>query len=315
MNNTTYQKQQQQGRLEDAGNFPKVILIDTTSFCNLRCSMCGHKTMKRKKGRMSWNLFAKIIDEIAETDKSVRVWMVFFGEALLLKRAKPSIFDMISYAKNKGLTDVVLNSNGNLLDKEAAQGLINSRLDAIYVGIDAFKPETYSKLRIGGNYEKTVGNVINLINLKKELGSEKPEVYVQFVEMEENKDQKEEFLNFWQTHGAIVKTRPMVSWANLVKAPNLVLDQKDRWPCYWAMQTMSITDDGKVVTCAVDVDARFIAGDVNTQSIKEIWNGNLKELRKMHELLHFDRLPDFCRDCRDWQSARAEYFSDDVSHR
>ena len=45
------------------------------------------------------------------------------------------------------------------------------------------------------------------------------------------------------------------------------------------MQTMSITDTGKVVTCAVDLDAKFIAGDVNDQSLKEVWNGKLKELR------------------------------------
>ena len=51
---------------------------------------------------MQWDLFAKIIDEITETDKNVRVWMVF-SEALIIKRRKPSIFDMISYAKGKGL--------------------------------------------------------------------------------------------------------------------------------------------------------------------------------------------------------------------
>ena len=137
-------KRQQElaGRIHDAGEFPRVILIDTISFCNLRCSMCFHNRMKRKKGIMPWPLFTKIIDEIAEVDKTVRVWMVFFGEALLLKRRKPSIFDMIAYAKNKGLTDVVLNSNANLLDEKAARGLIASGLDAIYIGIDAFHPET-----------------------------------------------------------------------------------------------------------------------------------------------------------------------------
>jgi len=67
---------------------------------------------------------------------------------------------MIAYAKRKGLTDVVLNSNANLLDESAAKGLINSGLDALYVGIDAFTPHTYSKLRVGGNFEKTVQNVI-----------------------------------------------------------------------------------------------------------------------------------------------------------
>lgn len=309
MNNTTYHKQQQQGRLDESRSFPKVVLIDTVSFCNLKCSMCVHQNMTRKKGIMPWNLFTKIVDEISETDKNVRVWMVFFGEALILKRRKPTIFDMIAYAKGKGLTDVVMNSNANLLDREAAEGLIKSGLDAIYIGIDAFLPETYAKVRVGGNYEKTVRNVLNLIDLKKQLGAEKPQVFAQFVEMDINRAEKEEFIRFWTEHGATVKIRPKVSWAGNIDAPNLVLDNKDRWPCYWAMQTMSITDTGKVVTCAVDLDACFVAGDINNQSLKDVWNGKLKEVRQLHMEKRFDELPPNCSCCRDWQSARADYYS------
>ena len=292
MKSEIYQTQLEQGRLEDAGPFPKVILIDTISYCNLRCSMCVHKEMIRKKGIMPWDLFTKIIDEIAEVDKNVRVWMVFFGEALLLKRKKPSIFDMIAYAKSKGLTDVVLNSNGNLLDHKAAKGLIESGLDALYIGIDAFKPETYVKVRVGGNYEKTVNNVVNLIELKKQMKSENPEVFVQFVEMDINTDEEEDFIKFWTAQGAIVKIRPKVSWAGMINAPNLILGNEERWPCYWAMQTMSITDTGKVVTCAVDLDAEYVAGDVNEESLREIWNGGLKKIRQLHISKKFEALPE-----------------------
>ena len=126
--------------------------------------MCVHKEMKRKKGIMRWDLFTKIVDEIAEVDKTVRVWMVFFGEALLLKKRRPTIFEMIAYAKRRGLADVVLNSNANLLDKASSKELIHSGLDAIYIGIDAFRPETYARIRVGGNYEKVVRNTLDLID-------------------------------------------------------------------------------------------------------------------------------------------------------
>jgi radical SAM protein with 4Fe4S-binding SPASM domain len=100
-----------------------------------------------------------------------------------------------------------------------------------------------------------------------------------------------------------------VSWAGSIEAPNLVLGNEDRWPCYWAMQTMSITDTGKVVTCAVDLDARHIAGDVSQRTLREVWNGGLKELRRLHLEKQFEELPENCRNCRDWQSARADYYS------
>ena len=166
-------QQLSQGRLTDSGEFPKVVLIDTVSFCNLKCSMCVHKDMTRKKGIMSWDLFTKIIDEIAKNNKDTRIWMVFFGDPFVIKNKKPSIFDMIKYAKNKGLTDVVLNSNGVLMDKKASQNLIESGIDAIYFGIDAFTAPVYEQLRVDDDYQKTVDNVVYLLNLRRSMKSKK----------------------------------------------------------------------------------------------------------------------------------------------
>ena len=303
-----YAEQVENGRLEEASDFPRVILLDSISYCNLLCSMCFHKEMTRKKGLMPWERFVKIIDEVALKRPDARVWLVFFGEALIRKRRKPTIFEMIAYAKSRGLTDVVLNSNGNLLDEAAAHSLIESGLDAIYFGLDAVTPETYAKVRVGGNYRRVVSNILNLIDIQQRTGKKHPRVYVQFVEMDVNSHEVEPFVEFWKDRGAHVKIRPKVSWAGKVDAPNLVLGDEERWPCYWAMQSMSITDQGKVVTCAVDLDAGWIAGDVDTHSLEEIWNGSLRELRQLHQQREFSRLPPLCRDCRDWQSARADYY-------
>jgi radical SAM protein with 4Fe4S-binding SPASM domain len=261
---------------------------------------------------MTWEVFTEIIDEIAEVDRSVRVWMVFFGEALLLKKKKPTIFDMIAYAKGKGLKDVVLNSNANLMDEQTSRNLIDCGLDAIYIGIDAFSPNTYDKIRVGGDYKEVVNNTLALLRLKKEMNSISPRVFVQFVEMDINKADKKDFIAFWSQKGVTVKVRPKVSWAGLVDVPSLGAGNKDRWPCHWAMQTMSIIDTGKVVTCAVDLNGRFIAGDVNRDSLKEIWNGTLKALRNFHLTGRFNQLPEHCKSCRDWQAARADYYSPDL---
>src|SRR5471030_1816229 len=173
-------------RGKDVGEFPAVILLDSVSYCNLKCSMCFHKDMERPKGFMPWDLFTKCIDEIAIENKDARVWLVFFGEPLIRSRYKPTIFDMIAYAKSKGLTDVVLNSNANLMTESASRKFIEAGLDAIYIGLDAFSADTYAKVRVGGNYEQTVQNVNNLIRIKRELGVSNPRVYTQFVEMKVN---------------------------------------------------------------------------------------------------------------------------------
>ena len=203
----------------------------------------------------------------------------FFGEPFVRKYRKPDIFEMIRYAKDRGLTDVVLNSNGCLMDEETARRLADSGLDAVYFGIDGFSSETYRQLRVGGSYHKTVENVRWLLKHLQENGLSKPKVFVQFVEMEVNRHEKDDFIRFWSGEGAAVKVRPMVSWAGKVDAPNQVLGREERWPCHWAMQTMSITDAGQVVACAVDLDANFVAGDVTRQTLKEVWSGKLKEFR------------------------------------
>ena len=77
--------------------FPNVVLIDTTNYCNLRCSMCGRQYMTRKRGRMEMQLVKKILDEIADFNKNTRVWMVFYGEPLTIK--KLGLYEMIAYAK------------------------------------------------------------------------------------------------------------------------------------------------------------------------------------------------------------------------
>ncbi len=290
-------------RWTDAGAFPKVVLLDTTSFCNLKCSMCASKSMTRLRGRMSMELFRKLVDEIADADRTVRLWMVFFGEALILRYR---LMWQILYAKRQGLSDIVLNSNGNLLDKEMAVALVESGLDAIYIGIDAFSRETYNILRVGGDYDRVVGNVNTLLDLKQKMGAATPRVFVQFVEMGENQHEVEGFKHYWTGQGAEVKIRPKVTWASAVEPWKV--SQEERHPCYWAMKTLNVCWDGRVVLCSVDYDAQYVAGDVNKTSIRDVWNGPLKEMREAHLSKDYVKLPRFCQACTDWQMARAEYY-------
>ncbi len=257
--------------------------------------------MKRAKGIMKWDMYTKIIDEIAERDPSTRVWMTFFGEGLMLKKKEPSLFDMVAYAKKKGLQSVVLNSNGVLLDKESSRQLIDCGLDGIYVGIDAFSKETYDQVRVGGNYEKVVQNMLDLLEIKKEKKAENFHIVVQFVEMDINADEKQSFIDFWSSKGIDVKIRQRVSWAGLVEDEEGKNVPEERHICYWLLNSISITDTGDVATCAADPEARYIAGNVENQTIQEIWDGKLGDLRNLHITNQWDKLPHPCDKCTDWQ--------------
>lgn len=294
-------------RTAEAEIFPCVVLIDNCNACNLRCSMCDHPNVKkyRKIQIMEWDLYTKIIDEIAEERPDARVWQIFFGDPFMCR----DMAKRIEYAKSKGLTDVVLNTNGVLMKPEKAEAVIRAGLDAMYVGIDASTAETYDKIRIGGNFDKGVANVLAYRDLLKKYGTPNQKLFVQFVESDINQHEIEAFREFWAKEGVNVKVRPKVSWAGLVEADNL-RDNEDvvRKPCYWLMQTANICADGRLALCSIDVHCRVDCGDLNTHTLKDLWqNGLHKNYRSMHKEGRFNELPEMCRNCSDWQSAYAEY--------
>ncbi len=298
---------QKADRVTESKYFPQVVLIDNTNACNLRCSMCDHKNMEqyRKVQVMDVKLYKTIIDEIAKENPDARVWQIFFGDPFLCK----DMADRIRYAKDKGLTDVVLNTNGQLMTRERTLPLIEAGLDAMYVGIDAANAETYEQIRVGGKFETAVSNVLVYRDLLREVGQDGQKLYVQFVVSDINQDQVEDFKEFWNKEGVVVKIRPKVSWAGLVDAsnlqPNTIITRR---PCYWLMRTINICSDGRVAFCSVDVHCRVPCGNVYEQSIKELWqNGLLKEYRRMHLENRFEELPEMCRNCPDWQSGYAEF--------
>ncbi len=293
-------------RIEAAEGFPEVILLDNINACNLQCSMCDHANMKQHRPvrRMDLDLYKRLIDEIAVERPDARLWEIFFGDPFLCT----DMAQRIRYAKDKGLSDVVLNTNGVLMKPERAKAVIEAGLDAMYVGIDAAKADTYAKIRVGGDYDTAVANVLAYRDLLASVGRPEQKLFVQFVLSDINETEVDAFRAFWTGQGVNVKVRPKVSWAGLVSADNLTDNAAvARKPCYWLMRTINICADGRVALCSVDVHCRVPCGDANTASIKELWAGMLAEYRRMHAEGRFDELPEMCRECRDWQSAYAAY--------
>ena len=291
-------------RVKVDGNlpFPNTVLLDTCPFCNLHCSFCPHDRTTRPKAFMDWQLYKKIIDEIAEKNPYVHVYMVFSGEGLIMK----DLPERIKYAKEKGLKRVILNTNSVLMTKEWAERLVKAGLDVLYPAVDGITQETYGKIRIGGDLKKAIQGVLNYREALQKYGRSDQKMYVQFVETEENVHEEEELIRFWHEKGIPVKLRPQTSWGGKVRADHLKLFP-ERLPCYWALTTMVIINNGDVSLCAVDIDCEYNKGNVRKESIENVWNGELKEFRELHLKGMWDKLPELCRNCRDWQAAYADY--------
>lgn len=300
-------------RLEEAKKtlqhytFPVDIIIEVTAYCNLQCIMCPQKSLKRDKGEMSLDTFKKIIDEVSIENPKARIWLAIMGEPLLIG---DNLVKMISYAKSKGLHSIHLNTNANNLTNDVSLKLIDSGLTEILVGLDAFTQETYEKIRIHGDFDKTVSNINFLLKNIKDQQKQLPKVVMQFIVMDENEHEVELFKNYWLQQNTIVKIRPKLGWGTGVEAKNLNLPDSIRdFPCPWLTRTISIHWSGRVAQCDADYEAEYSPGDINKESIKEIWSKELAKRREKHWQNDFSH--ELCSKCKDWQAGRSSFYYPD----
>lgn len=90
-----------------------------------------------------------------------------------------------------------------LLNKQRIKSLIESGLDRIQISLDACSEEIYNKMRPGGNYQKVINNIQELIKIKKETNNLTPLVRVNFVRTEINEHKLEDFLAFFWGGGVV----------------------------------------------------------------------------------------------------------------
>ncbi len=283
--------------------YPRQITLEICAYCNLRCVMCPHPTMKRPQGVMSESLYRRCIDEIARDAPETEVWLADHGESLMVG---PAIVDMVRYAKGKGLPKLYLNTNGMLLTREISRGFVATGLDRIVFGIDGYDAESYRKIRVGGDLDTVIRNIDGLLEERALRNSTSPEIWVQFIDLEENAGEMAAFTEFWQARGVGVKTRKKLSWGAYIDSKAVSREHAERIPCQWIVNLMHVLWDGRVCRCSGDHECEYEMGNVLDSSIGEIWRGPLRAERQVQLRCEFDEINDQCKECLDWKVGAAE---------
>lgn len=284
--------------------FPKVVIVEIVCGCNLQCVMCPEPHLTRSKGIMSLDLYKKVVGEVGATDPDTEVWATIMGEVFV---HKDRVFAYLRFAKHEaGLRKVFLNSNLVLFREAYIDQLAECGLDKLTVGLDAATEETYGRIRVGGNFKTVERNIEAILEAKAKGRLPNLELILQFIVQDENEKEEELFRQKWTGRGATLKIRQKLGWGTAVDAPNLDIPSDQRHvPCPWLMRTMSVHWTGKVAQCDAEWNGDRYVGDLNVQTIKEVWMDQLLTTRQRHLTNDFDFEP--CRDCRDWQCGRAEF--------
>jgi len=286
----------------DLADFPPMVMIDTTTRCNLACAHCPNSYLASDQswvGDMDVTVYKKIVEEVAEKNKKTIVRPFDGGEPMLRK----DLEELVGYGKDLGIEFISINTNGLLMTPKRIPKLLACGLDHIEISIDAFSSETYEKVRRSKHYQKLVDNIHALLEAR--AAYPKFLVTVSFVKQADNQHEETAFRAYWEGRVDTVKIREYHQHNDLVDDHGRYKPKQDerRHPCPYLWDRIIVQHDGRVRFCEADWKATHAIGDVKTQTLEEIWQGeDYTRLRESHINGTFDH--PFCQSCTDWQDIR-----------
>ncbi len=167
-------------------DYPERLTLEMTSYCNLKCWMCP-KTAGHVNTPQNRVIEGRVVEEVKKILPKIEVLQLsgLWGEVFL----HPEVYlNILKDAKEAGCVVSTI-SNGTLLKKEIAEKLVSLGLDNLTISIDAATPETYKRIRVGGDFKTLIKNLKRLQKIKKKKKSERPAVQFAFVGMKQNIDE------------------------------------------------------------------------------------------------------------------------------
>ena len=160
------------------------------------------------------------------------------------------------------------------------------------ISLDAKNKKTYEKIRKGSNYDLVIKNVHKFIQLRNEKQS-KTKILVSIIEQPESEAEHQNFIDYWTPKVDKVISRVYTSIHRLVDASKMKIDQEgERWPCPHLWRRFYVNVDGFAEFCVEDWYGKSIVGDVNVQSVREIWSSDkYQKIRSAHLAHKFQEGP------------------------
>lgn len=272
---------------------PSHFAIGLTGFCNLKCPFCPLTIMENDGGGSSTSVrymqdetLLRCLDQAVTLGISGVVF-TFFGDALL----HPRILDFIREAKQRNM-QVGLHTNGNIMTQERARMLIESGIDKICFSIDAMTPAVYGELRPGGNIERVKSNFQTLRSeIDKRNSSTK--LGILCVAQPQCQDEWKKVLGELGAIADFTVVSDMGVWTEDDGA-------RPRYTsCMQPWSVIAIYPDGDVSLCCADAGKNLAIGNINNESLLNIWHGRKAQQIRSHLMrLRGASVPDICSTCR-----------------
>lgn len=277
--------------------FPAHVQVQTIGGCNASCVMCAMSSTEirqAQKGKMSLELFTKIISECASFEDCQEIALYLQNEPLLDAQLAQKLRLTKELSDGRLTTRIV--TNGNLLTPERIDELLDAGIDIISVSLNAFTAETYAQVMPGLEFAQTLSNVECLLD----KASARIFITLTFMTTATNEHEIEKAIAYWSERGVMCGaygigtmsgTVPDFSAVRAKSAPRRAGKE-----CYLPLQTTAIVNNGDMLLCCTDWARRSVCGNVSTQSIYEIWHSeDLSALRRQAIFNKFEH--PICKKC------------------
>lgn len=292
------------GRVNLAGllplSTPLVVEIFPIYACNFKCRYCMFSVPEKNRGFVSskdvmdFDMYEKCIVSMLSFPQKIKVLrFAGMGEPLLHR----NIEAMINYATFYNVAEKIeLITNASLLTPKLSDALIASGLSRMVISIQGTSAEKYKEISgINLDFKYFLSNIKYLYKHKKNM-----EIYIKILDYA--LDDKEKF---YEIFGDIcnyigiehaVPIYPDVDYNIFGDVPFTQFGSfaSDVQICPRPFATMYILPDGKVTPC-YSMDYPEIMGDLNTESIYEIWGG--KKFRAFQYNMLNGIKNEVCSDC------------------
>lgn len=281
---------------------PSQILIENTNCCNAQCVMCPRETLTRTRGFMAFDLFEKIIREVASARRTPVVHLHGFGEPLL----DESLPERIMLAKSFGIRRTYLVTNASLLFPETSKRIVHAGLDTMKVSFYGTDEESYQATMRHLDFGTVVHNIKEFVRIRRDMKKTTPRLILQYLPLEANHAQVKAFRCLWRSvldkrAGDRLNCSTLHNYGG-GRAYNRV-GERIVSVCFYPWTALSVLWDGRAVTCCMDYNGVQGVGNLNRQSVTEIWNGPvLSAIRKSFGKLDYTGFP-ACL-CCDWVRRR-----------
>jgi radical SAM protein with 4Fe4S-binding SPASM domain len=257
----------QAGQYQIITDFPLHLDIELSAVCNLKCRYCFQNgLLAGPLGLMSMELYRKIIDEGAAHGLCA-IKLQVRGESLL----HPRFFDCVAYAKERGIMDVQVTTNGLLLTDDAIQQLFDSHLDGLIISYDRHHSDA-----VNSDYHFVEQAIRNVLDRRATLCSK---LWVRIQASSDADDQTALrccLQRMFPEADQIDANKIHLFDYDRESYPNLHRDY-ELLPCSYPMQRLAIYWNGDVTACCMDYNNQFRFGNTTVQPVREIWSSSVVE--------------------------------------